>query len=150
MSHAPSSPPAEARRAVAVGIVALTVRADQLTALLVGGAGPAGELPGGFVRAGESLPQAARRELAQATGAAPPGHLEQLRTYDPLPADPRGEVLTVAYLLLAPSWEAPAPGRQGAQATLPGPGGQAGQAAWRPVEQASGLAFDHGRILADG
>jgi 8-oxo-dGTP diphosphatase len=52
--------------------------------------------------------------------------------------DPRGDVLTVAYLLLAPSWDTPAPG------------GDSAAAAWIDIQDAHGLAFDHDRILADG
>jgi 8-oxo-dGTP diphosphatase len=127
---------------VAVDIVALTVRAERLTALLVTRllepfeGRPA--LPGGFVLRRETLRQAALRELAEETGMAPPGHLEQLRTYGPMGRDPRGDVLTVAYLLLAPSWDTPAAG------------GDSARADWVPVQDARGLAFDHDRILADG
>jgi 8-oxo-dGTP diphosphatase len=135
-------PASAARLAVAVDIVALTVRAGRLTALLVRRllepfAGQEA-LPGGFMLAGETPRLAAVRELAEETGVAPPGHLEQLRTYGPLGRDPRGDVLTVAYLLLAPSWAAPAAG------------GDSQAAAWVDVREARDLAFDHGRILADG
>jgi 8-oxo-dGTP diphosphatase len=127
---------------VAVDIVALTVRSGRLVALLIRRllepfAGR-GALPGGFMLAGETPRQAALRELKEETGVVPPGHLEQLRTYGPVGRDPRGDVLTVAYLLLAPSWEAPAPG------------GDSKSAEWTDVGAAGGLAFDHDRILADG
>jgi 8-oxo-dGTP diphosphatase len=129
------------RAAVAVDIVAFTVRSGRLAALLVKRPAPPFRgslaLPGGFALAGEDLSRAARRELAQAAGAAPPGHLEQLRTYGPLERDPRGPALSVAYLLLSPAWGQPL-------------GDNAGSAAWVDPAQANHLAFDHGRILADG
>jgi len=103
-------------------------------------------LPGGFVLAGESADAAARRELAEETGAATfTGHLEQLRTYSRPDRDPRMRVVSVAYVALAPGLPAPRPG------------GDAAAARWWPVEdlgldgapEAVPLAFDHALILAD-
>ncbi|MCR1983689.1 NUDIX hydrolase [Cellulosimicrobium cellulans] len=145
---APDVPPGAALLPVTVDVVALTVREDALHVLLVErGVEPfrgALALPGGFVLPGERLSRAARRELAEETGVRPPGHLEQLRTYGPLDRDPRGPVLSVAYLLLAPEFG------------VVHAGSDAGGAAWHPVEPlledgpGPGLAFDHARILADG
>lgn len=148
----PSAVPASAGAfPVTVDVVALTVRDGALQALVVDRLlepyrGRAA-LPGGFVLPGETLEQAAGRELeeetrltvpAGATGTGP-WHLEQLRTYGPLGRDPRGPVLSVAYLLLAPAFG------------LPAAGGDAAEARWVPVgEQSAGLAFDHDGILADG
>lgn len=136
---------------VTVDLVALTVRDHRLCVLLVErGLEPfTGRLalPGGFVLPGEDLPTAAGRELAEETGVSPPGHLEQLRSYGPLDRDPRGPVLSVAHLLLAPAFELPGGER-------PTAGGDASGAAWHHVdellEHPGRLAFDHGRILADG
>jgi 8-oxo-dGTP diphosphatase len=136
---------------VTVDVVALTVRAGALHVLVVDRLlepfrGQAA-LPGGFVLANETLEQAAGRELEEETGltvparvaGAGPWHLEQLRTYGPLGRDPRGPVLSVAYLLLAPAFG------------LPAAGGDAAEARWVPViEEGSTLAFDHDQILADG
>ncbi|MFJ4230549.1 NUDIX hydrolase [Cellulosimicrobium cellulans] len=159
-SPTPDVPPTAALLPVTVDVVALTVRDDALHVLLVErGIEPfhgALALPGGFVLPGEGLARAARRELAEETGVRPPGHLEQLRTYGPLDRDPRGPVLSVAYLLLAPEFG------------VVHAGSDAGGAAWYPVEpllaavpggptasgdrtpSGTGLAFDHARILADG
>ena len=131
---------------IAVDIVALTVIDHTLHALVVRrGIEPFKDhlaLPGGFLREGEQTEEAAARELAEETGITPPGHLEQLRTYGPQGRDPRGPVLSVAYLLLAPSF---APARAG---------GDASGALWHPVDALlapdSPLAFDHASILADG
>ncbi|MDF9877905.1 NUDIX hydrolase [Cellulosimicrobium cellulans] len=159
-SPTPDVPPTAALLPVTVDVVALTVRDDALHVLLVErGIEPfrgALALPGGFVLPEEGLARAARRELAEETGVRPPGHLEQLRTYGPLGRDPRGPVLSVAYLLLAPEFG------------VVHAGSDAGGAAWHPVApllatapggptasgdrspSGTGLAFDHARILADG
>lgn len=128
--------------AVTVDVVALTIRDGRLCVLLVErGEQPfAGRrsLPGGFVR-DESLDLAALRELGEETGVHLERlHLEQLKTYGDPGRDPRMRVFSVAYLAFAPS--------------LPDPeaGTDASGAYWVPVEEATGLAFDHDTILADG
>src|SRR5262245_11003534 len=105
----PSTSRSRARALVAVDLVILTVRADRLCVLLVrrGVAPFEGKLalPGGFVRDDEALEAAARRELEEETGIAAKrlGHLEQLATFGRPDRDPRGRVVTVAYLALAPA-----------------------------------------------
>jgi 8-oxo-dGTP diphosphatase len=114
--------------AVTVDLVVLTVRESRLSALMI----RRGEepylgrtaLPGGFVRPGESLGEAAERELAEETGLADlPVHLEQLATYGAVDRDPRMRVVSVAYLALAPDLPAPTAG------------GDADDAHWAPVAQ---------------
>src|SRR5580698_9275865 len=134
--------------AVTVDLVVLTIRDDRLAVLAVrrGEAPFRGwlALPGGFIRPGEGLGQAAARELSEETGlAAGPVHLEQLASYGDPDRDPRMRVDTVAYLALAPGLP------------LPRPGTDAAEASWETVgdllaDQHPGLAFDHRRILADG
>jgi 8-oxo-dGTP diphosphatase len=128
--------------AVTVDLVVLTVRNGELCVLLVRrGVEPYRDrwaLPGGFVHADEDLAAAARRELAEETGlAGPGGHLEQLASYGGPERDPRGRVVTVAYLALLPDLPVPTAGTDAAGAE------------WRPAGR-PGLAFDHDRILADG
>src|SRR6266851_2645573 len=95
--------------AVAVDLAIFTIRSGPLCALLV----QRGEhpyrgywaLPGGFVRSGESVEEAAWRELAEETGEATfSGHLEQLRTYGDPGRDPRMRVVSVAHVALAASF----------------------------------------------
>ena len=132
---------------VTVDLVILTIREHRLNALLVrrGIAPYQGRwaLLGGFLEEGEDLDRAAARELAEETGLALGDvHVEQLRTYGAPRRDPRGRVVTVAHLALAPD--------------LPSPtaGSDAAHAAWMPVDVAlaarSQLAFDHRQILIDG
>jgi 8-oxo-dGTP diphosphatase len=128
---------------ITVDLVILTVRDDRLHVLLVERANepyrgrPA--LPGGFLRDDETLDDAARRELAEETALDGDRlHLEQLRAYSAPDRDPRGRVVTVSYLAIAPSLPVPVAGSD------------ARAARWVPVDAVtSGLAFDHDEILAD-
>jgi 8-oxo-dGTP diphosphatase len=130
--------------AVAIDLVILTVTGDYLMALAIRRGIPPFEgrwaLPGGFVLAEEDLTQAARRELGEETGLADlPVHLEQLGTYGAPGRDPRGRVVAIAYLALAPDLP------------LPTAGSDAAAARWCAVGSILGeLAFDHTQILADG
>lgn len=133
---------------LAVDLVILTLRQSQLHVLLVQrGVEPylgTMALPGGFLRdAEEDIPAAARRELAEeASLDADELHLEELGVYGEPGRDPRGRVVSVAYLAIAPR--------------LPDPvaGTDAAGACWTPVDMVLsarlGLAFDHQRIITDG
>ena len=85
-------------------------------------------LPGGFVRDGESLEEAARRELQEETGVRDV-YLEQLYTFGDPERDPRGRVVTVAYYALLTGDAAPlvagtdaGDGAVDARAKAPAPG----------------------------
>jgi 8-oxo-dGTP diphosphatase len=131
---------------VTVDLAIFTVRHDELQVLLVTrGSEPfrgLPALPGGYVRDGETLDQAALRKLGDETGVdGKQLHLEQVRTYGDPGRDPRGRVITVAYLALGPD--------------LPEPqaGAYTQSAHWAPVEWAlderTELAFDHSAILRE-
>jgi 8-oxo-dGTP diphosphatase len=130
---------------VTVDLVILTVRADELQVLLVERGKPPYlgrlALPGGHLRGSETLDEAALRELKEETGVdGSPLHLEQLRTYSDPERDPRGRVITAAYLALGPNLPVPVAGTD------------AREAYWMPVRaalQEGALAFDHVFILRD-
>ncbi|WP_433362510.1 NUDIX hydrolase [Actinoplanes sp. CA-142083] len=126
--------------AVTVDLVLLTIRSSELNVLLIRRGIPPFEgawaLPGGFVLPDEDLDAAAARELHEEAGLRPE-HFEQLATYGTPGRDPRGRVITVAYLALLPDQP------------LPVAGSDAAVASWLPVSSGPALAFDHARILAD-
>ncbi|MEV3938619.1 NUDIX domain-containing protein [Glycomyces sp. NPDC049804] len=130
-----------------VDLVILTLRAATFHVLLIQrGIEPfkgCQALPGGFLNnSGEDIYDAALRELqeeANLDGAQL--HIEQLGTYGAPDRDPRGRVVSVAYLAIAPGLPEPVAGTD------------ALEAAWKPVDQVvSGqvrLAFDHLQIVND-
>jgi 8-oxo-dGTP diphosphatase len=95
-------------------------------------------LPGGFVRMAESLEEAARRELAEESGLDSIW-LEQLATYGGIDRDPRGRVVSVAYLALVALVQ-----------HRPSAATDAVDAAWFAIDDLPDLAFDHERIIDDG
>lgn len=133
---------------VAVDLVILTLRAGRLHVLLVerGVAPFRGHqaLPGGFLNnTAEGIEEAAERELREEANLdAGALHLEQLGAYGAPTRDPRGRVLSVAHLAIAPGLPEPVAGTDAAKAS------------WRPVDEVlSGrlqLAFDHPKIFNDG
>ncbi|MHA3700623.1 NUDIX hydrolase [Jatrophihabitans sp. YIM 134969] len=136
--------------AVTVDLAVFTIREGELSALLVKrGSHPYRgwwALPGGHVQQGrESTDAAARRELLEETGVDADFHLEQLATYSDPDRDPRIaaglQVVSVAYVALAPDLPVPEAGTDAADAR------------WWPVAgldtDEPRLAFDHTRILRD-
>ena len=132
---------------LATDLVILTVREGRLQVLLIRRGIPPYQgrwaLPGGFVRPDENLESTARRELAEETGLATERiHLEQVATYGAPDRDPRGRVVSVAYLALVPDLPAPVAGSDAASASWVD--------ATEVLDDSGRLAFDHHRILADG
>jgi 8-oxo-dGTP diphosphatase len=124
---------------VTVDIVVFTVHEQTLQVLLIErGIDPFKgryALPGGFVRAEETLEQAAFRELLEETGTKGV-YLEQLYTFGDPHRDPRGRVVTVAYYALVPTDKSPLLA-----------GTDAATAGWYPVSALPPLAFDHRKIV---
>jgi len=124
---------------VTVDLIIFTVRDRELKLLLIKRGDPPFEgmwaLPGGFVRASESLEVSARRELEEETGVSDI-FLEQLFTFGEPDRDPRARVITVAYFAIIAS------DRRVLRASA-----DAADARWFSVAELPKLAFDHERIV---
>jgi 8-oxo-dGTP diphosphatase len=131
-----------------VDLVILTLRDEALHVLLVErGVEPyAGmmALPGGFLRdAAEPIGAAARRELLEEAGLdAASLHLEEFGVYGDPGRDPRGRVVSVAYLAIAPRLPEPVASTDAADARW--------ARADDVLESRLPVAFDHQQIIADG
>jgi 8-oxo-dGTP diphosphatase len=131
---------AHPRPAVATDIVILSLDDGALRLLRVRrGADPFGgwwALPGGFLQETEDLDACARRETEEETGVRP-GRILQFANFSHPDRDPRGRVISVAYLALVRA------GEVRLQA-----GTDAAEADWRNLSEVGTLAFDHDDILA--
>lgn len=142
MTDEPAWPPTPLH--VAVDVVTMAVTGEHLQVLLWRRPYPPfpGQwaLPGTFSRQDETLDESPRRALQEKTGLVR-AHLEQLATYDQ-PArgqapgrDPRGRVVSVAYLALVRDRAAVRRGDE---------------VAWWDVDAVPApLAFDHERMVTD-
>jgi 8-oxo-dGTP diphosphatase len=92
-------------------------------------------LPGGFVEYGESLEAACVREVFEETGIKVSVR-KLVGVYSKPDRDPRGHVVSVAYLAR--------PAAGGAKA-----GSDAAGVAWFPLARLPPLAFDHSEMVAD-
>lgn len=92
-------------------------------------------LPGGFVDVGETVEDAARRELLEETGVSVK-KIELIGVYSDPDRDPRGHTCSVAYLARVKSAKAVA-------------GDDAAAAEWLHIKKGTKLAFDHRKIVAD-
>jgi 8-oxo-dGTP diphosphatase len=137
------------RPAVAVDLVIFTVLDTDLKILLIqrGQAPFLGDwaLPGGFVRVGdgvdeqgESVEEAAHRELEEETGL-PRGtaYLEQLYTFGQPYRDPRMRVISIAWCALVRPDLAP----------MVTAGTDAADTMWCSLQKLPRLAFDHNQIV---
>lgn len=124
---------------MSVDVLIFTIQGEDLKTILVKrGVEPfkgMWAIPGGFVRSGESLEEAAIRELSEETGVKNV-YLEQLYTFGDPKRDPRTRVITVAYFALIPSE------RVKLHATT-----DVSDAQWFSVKNLPQLAFDHKKII---
>jgi len=123
---------------VAVDAILFTISEKTLKALVVkikhGPFVGRWAFPGGLVRRGEGLDEAARRELCEKTGVADL-YLEQLYTFGEAQRDPTAHTVSVAYFALVP------PGVD----TL-SRGEKYADVGWVPVHSLPALAYDHNAI----
>jgi 8-oxo-dGTP diphosphatase len=93
-------------------------------------------LPGGFLDMDETLESAAARELKEETGLVVES-LKQLKAYSTVDRDPRGRVISVAFLtVLQPD-------------QIPVAADDAKDVAWYDLDSLPELAFDHAEIVGD-
>ncbi len=137
--HHPYSPDGDDGPAVTVDVIVFSFFDDDLKVLLIKRryAPFAGmwAIPGGFIRADESLEDAAMRELAEETGVTDV-YLEQLYTFGEPLRDPRARIITIAYFALVPYG-----------AIKHRPGDDAAETGWFSIFDLPDLAFDHADIL---
>jgi 8-oxo-dGTP diphosphatase len=94
-------------------------------------------VPGGFVEIGETVEDAARRELAEETGVQVRADtLRLVGVYSDPERDPRGHTCSVVFLARVPQAE-------------PKAGDDAAAAEWIADWSNIDLAFDHAKVLAD-
>ena len=126
---------------VATDVAVCTVRDGVLSVLLVRvRRGPFADwwaLPGGRVRGGQTLDEAAARELREQTGIAEV-YLEQLYTFGNPARDPQGRVVSVSYVALIDHH-----GRFAGNGT----GDKYTDVRWFPARALPPLAYDHAQVV---
>jgi 8-oxo-dGTP diphosphatase len=127
-----------ARPKVAVDTVLFAIDTGQVKCYLVrlrlGAAADKWAFPGGLVREGEMLDEAARRELHQSTGLKN-CYIEQLFSFGDPNRDPKAHVVSVAYMALIDSMSAVHSCSQ-----------KYANGQWFETAQLPNLAYDHAEI----
>ena len=143
---------------VTVDILILAVEEGKLRLMLSRRTAPpyAGcwALPGRFVGLDESAESAAEgllKEMLPRTNA----FLEQLYTFTDVGRDPRGRVISTAYLAIVPTGRIGRPVERGETPLVPFVAGLNEKGLWLKAEEGPALpsgelAFDHGRIIETG
>lgn len=125
---------------VAVDVAIFTIIDDALQVLLIKLKKPPYEkawaLPGGLIKADESLDDAAKRELKDRTGLGGV-YLEQLYTFGAINRDPYGRVVSTAYFALIPADSQALHQLKDSDAI-----------AWHKVSKLPALGYDHAEIVA--
>lgn len=125
--------------AVTVDLVIFTVDDDTLKVMLVKRTeepfADSWSIPGGFLKVGESLEDAALRVLKEKAGVENV-YVEQLYTFGDPGRDPRARVITVTYFALIP-WKD----------LIHPPSNKISDLTWSPVNHLPKLAFDHREIV---
>jgi len=125
-------------------IVILTIRAGQFCVLLIRRDKTPyrgmSALPGGFMRPGESLEMAAIRELKEETNLKGKFVLRQVHTFSDPVRDPRGRIVSTAFLAIAADLSEVHGASDAAHADWI----EVDESMWRNPNR---LAFDHGEIL---
>ena len=100
-------------------------------------------LPGGFVGPDETVSAAATREMVEETGFDIRHlHLEQMKVYSEPERDPRGPIISISFLAVAPGDD---PKAEHLQADT-----DAADAKWFDIEDLPNLGFDHDKIATAG
>lgn len=124
---------------VATDAVILSLHRGVLSVLLAKrGDGRGWALPGGFIQEGESLDDCVRRELKEEAGIEVP-YLQHYGNYSDPARDPRGQIISVAYVAIHPS------GKLKLRADT-----DVVDVGWFDVADLPELAFDHRTICKDG
>jgi len=93
-------------------------------------------LPGGFIEEDETVDYGAHRELKEETGLEL--EMEQFRAYSEPDRDPRGRIITIAFLAITEKAN-----------QEPKAGDDAKNVKWFSISELPLLAFDHQKIIED-
>lgn len=120
---------------IATDVVVFTILGEKLKVLLtpINNAYFKGSFgfPGGMILPDETADDSVKRHMKKKAGIESPAHIEQLYAMSAIDRDPRGRVVSVAYIALVP------PSRAG----LVAPG-----ALWADARKLPKLAYDHNAI----
>lgn len=128
------------RPAVTADCVVITKEAEPKVLLIQRGNDPykgRWAFPGGFMDMDETTDQCAIRELKEETGLEVCGGVKEVGVYSEVDRDPRGRVVSVAYLALVDHPQEV----HGAD--------DAARAQWFSLNELPPLAFDHAQIMRD-